>query len=347
MKITAKLNISTGFSIVMVLVIGLIVYLSYAEMDRVSHQEKTIQKIVNGVFELNNLANEYVLFHRERTWEQWYIRYDSLSELIQIEGFYTIEEKLLLKEMQQNHERSKSIFYRLVTDYESKEKSGQVIADATELEKRLIGHLFSSSLIMTSNAEQLIVINHKKLESAQKNISLALIFLISIAVMVIITSMFFIRRSIIKPIARLYEGSAIIGSGNLNYKVGIKAKDEIGKLSEAFNRMTDNLNVVTVSRDELSEEIKHRKQIEVELEKIIKKLKKALAKVKTLSGFIPICSHCKKIRDDKGYWTQVEEYVRDHTEAEFSHSLCPDCIKKYYPEYYNKLVLNEKNKRAK
>ncbi len=70
MKIAAKLKISTGFSIGMVLVIGLIVYLSYTEMDRVSHQEKTIQKMVNGVFELNNLTNEYVFSHRERTWKQ-------------------------------------------------------------------------------------------------------------------------------------------------------------------------------------------------------------------------------------------------------------------------------------
>ena len=111
--------------------------------------------------------------------------------------------------------------------------------------------------------------------------------------------------------------------------------------------MIQNLKETTISRDLLSDEVERRKQIEVVREKLIEELKEALAKVKTLSGFIPICSHCKKIRDDKGYWTQVEEYVRDHTEAEFSHSLCPDCIKKYYPEYYNKLVLNEKNKRAK
>ncbi len=97
---------------------------------------------------------------------------------------------------------------------------------------------------------------------------------------------------------------------------------------------------------ELADEEVTRKKIEKEKEKLIEELKEALAKVKTLSGFIPICSHCKKIRDDKGYWTQVEEYVRDHTEAEFSHSLCPDCIKKYYHEYYNKTVSNEKNKRV-
>jgi hypothetical protein len=54
--------------------------------------------------------------------------------------------------------------------------------------------------------------------------------------------------------------------------------------------------------------------------------------VKSLSGLLPICAGCKKIRDDKGYWSQVESYVQAHSEAKFTHGLCPDCIKKYYPE---------------
>ncbi len=60
----------------------------------------------------------------------------------------------------------------------------------------------------------------------------------------------------------------------------------------------------------------------------------AHAKVKTLSGMLPICSNCKDIRDDKGYWSQIEAYIRDHSEAEFSHSVCPDCAKQLYPEFY-------------
>ena len=63
-------------------------------------------------------------------------------------------------------------------------------------------------------------------------------------------------------------------------------------------------------------------------------LSKARNEVKILSGFLPICSHCKKIRDDKGYWTQVEAYIRNHSEAQFTHGICPECAKKFYPEYY-------------
>ena len=76
------------------------------------------------------------------------------------------------------------------------------------------------------------------------------------------------------------------------------------------------------------------KQTEESLWEVRDELLDALDKVKTLSGLLPICSYCKKIRDDKGHWNQIEAYLRDHSEANFSHGLCPDCAKKLYPEFY-------------
>jgi hypothetical protein len=61
-------------------------------------------------------------------------------------------------------------------------------------------------------------------------------------------------------------------------------------------------------------------------------LEAALSKIKTLSGLLPICSHCKKIRDDQGYWKQIEDYIQEYSDAEFSHSICQECAKKYYPD---------------
>ena len=71
---------------------------------------------------------------------------------------------------------------------------------------------------------------------------------------------------------------------------------------------------------------------EQQREMVISDLNKALSEVKKLSGLLPICSHCKKIRDDKGYWTQIESYIHEHSEAEFSHSICQECAKKHYPD---------------
>ena len=71
---------------------------------------------------------------------------------------------------------------------------------------------------------------------------------------------------------------------------------------------------------------------EEEREKLIHELQDALANVKTLRGLLPICSYCKKIRDDKGYWNRLESYIRDHSGAEFTHGICPECLKKLYPD---------------
>ena len=87
---------------------------------------------------------------------------------------------------------------------------------------------------------------------------------------------------------------------------------------------------------ESSLDITERKRAEEEREKLIQELQDALGKVKRLSGLLPICSSCKKIRDDNGYWNQIEAYIRDRSEAEFSHSICPECRKKLYPELYER-----------
>jgi PAS domain S-box-containing protein len=88
------------------------------------------------------------------------------------------------------------------------------------------------------------------------------------------------------------------------------------------------IGIVGVGRD-----ITERKQAEEQREKFIAELQEALDKIKTLKGLIPICACCKKIRDDQGYWNSVESYIKDHAEVEFTHGICPDCMKKLYPNY--------------
>lgn len=78
-------------------------------------------------------------------------------------------------------------------------------------------------------------------------------------------------------------------------------------------------------------DIRERKQAEEVRSLLIAELEGALEKVKALSGLLPICANCKKIRDDKGYWNQVEFFIQEHSDAQFTHSLCPECKKKLYP----------------
>ena len=85
-------------------------------------------------------------------------------------------------------------------------------------------------------------------------------------------------------------------------------------------------------------DIMESKRAELEREILIDKLQSALDEVKTLSGLLPICSACKKIRDDQGYWNQIEGYIQRHSEAQFSHSICPECANKMYgdQDWYKK-----------
>jgi len=87
-----------------------------------------------------------------------------------------------------------------------------------------------------------------------------------------------------------------------------------------------------VAAIETLHDITQRKQIEEERERLNVELKEAIEKIKTLTGLIPICAGCKKIRDDKGYWNQLEQYVEEHSDAVFSHGLCPECFQKYFSD---------------
>ncbi len=90
---------------------------------------------------------------------------------------------------------------------------------------------------------------------------------------------------------------------------------------------------MTIAVTVASKEITERKQAEEERERLILELKDAISKIRTLSGLLPICAACKKIRNDKGYWEQLETYISDRSDADFSHSICPECIKTLYPKF--------------
>lgn len=102
------------------------------------------------------------------------------------------------------------------------------------------------------------------------------------------------------------------------------------------NQRGDVVGLVSISRD-----ITDRKQMEIEREKLIKDLQDALGSVKTLTGLLPICAYCKKIRDDKGYWNQLEAYLGKYSSANFSHGICPDCANKMREEIEQERVARD------
>lgn len=90
------------------------------------------------------------------------------------------------------------------------------------------------------------------------------------------------------------------------------------------------------SNEFLGAEVEMRKEAQEEQEVLIGNLQTAMAEIRSLQGILPICSYCKKIRDDQGSWNQLESYIRKHSEVEFSHGICPDCKVKYYSDILKK-----------
>jgi CheY-like chemotaxis protein len=124
----------------------------------------------------------------------------------------------------------------------------------------------------------------------------------------------------------------------------VTAKNDLDNLHEAFsagamdyiNKPVKSVELLArvASALTLKKETDCRKLREVELRRSNEELQKALGEVKVLRGLIPICASCKKIRNDGGFWQQLEEYIGEHSEAEFSHGLCQPCLKKLYPGVY-------------
>lgn len=124
----------------------------------------------------------------------------------------------------------------------------------------------------------------------------------------------------------------------------VTAKNDLDNLHQAFsagamdyiNKPVKSLELLArvASAITLKKEMDCRKLRELELRRANDELQQALREVKVLRGLIPICASCKKIRNDGGFWQQIEEYIGEHSEAEFSHGICQPCLKKLYPGVY-------------
>lgn len=154
------------------------------------------------------------------------------------------------------------------------------------------------------------------------------------SVLIVLTALLlmgFILRRQLKPVSTIvedilkYSGKEIAADTFKERLVATREGYGAGgeKIATALIQMldvtTENMRQIEAANRDLSD--------------TVQKLEKSITEIKTLQGLLPICASCKKIRDDKGYWNQLESYIEDHSEAAFSHSICPDCMKALYPEY--------------
>jgi|GEM_PF-489239 len=129
----------------------------------------------------------------------------------------------------------------------------------------------------------------------------------------------FLGRILLRPLQAFSEAITAFGRGDSGARLPVQVHPELEHLARTFNTMADTIQG-------------HQENLEGLVKQRTLDLEQALADMKSLQGMIPICSYCKKIRDDGGSWWQLESYIQHHSEAEFSHGICPDCRKHHFPE---------------
>ncbi|MDI6729026.1 MAG: HAMP domain-containing protein [Thermodesulfovibrionales bacterium] len=332
MKIKTKLQIIIIFTIVVFTTIILLNLWWQKQADLLNKKEELVRELSFFVFERAQVRDEYLMYGEKRSKVQWFLMHKKLQELLdKMSGIFTDkDEKAILNSFTGFHNKTGKLFEQLIRHDESIAGSD---AASRELRERLVSQMMVSAHSQYLEGLKLQNIIGRKAEYQHELLHLYGNIAYGFLAVLIITFAVILIRAITHPLAKLQEGTKIIANGNLDYKVGTNAKDEIGQLSRAFDAMTENLKTITASRDELNREIEERKLAEQALERSNRELEQRLHEIKTLRGILPICSYCKKIRNDKGYWEQLEMYIHDHSEAEFSHGMCDDCAKKAMEEF--------------
>lgn len=155
-----------------------------------------------------------------------------------------------------------------------------------------------------------------------------------------------LSRRLSAPLVELASAAREVAGGDYSQRVKVRSNDELGVLEESFNTMSAEVGRAQATLrekvDELNREVSERRLVEMEREKLIVELRATMSEIKRLQGIIPICATCKKIRDDQGSWRQMEAYIRDHSEAEFSHGICPECLQKVEEELERDMAQQER-----
>lgn len=268
MKIKKGIQIVTIFTILVIIVVGLMLYSLFGKIENNQEQMIVSQQIKDGVFELNLLTYDYLIFNNERAIVQWHLKYNSLKYLIDKEHFEEKEKQVIIEQIHKDYDNLEIVFSRIVKIDENNITEGKGSIGDNELKTSLTSQLVISTLNVISGISRLNQIHILEVESSENTVYSIFSFLIIIIMAVFSINLFLFNKQFIDPITRLNNDTKIIGSGNLDHKVSMKLDNEIGDLSRAFDSMVGNLKEITASRDELNREIAQRQKAEETIRKM-------------------------------------------------------------------------------
>ena len=265
MKIKTKLHIIILCSLGIIVLASVTLMTAFRQINAAWQENAIANELTRGLFELGILTTDYVLHDGERAQAQWLMKHDSLTRLLNSAQFADPESQTILKQCRQNNQEIRNIFVGLA---QLQAERGKLPADAAvspELKQRFVGQLDARTQTMVSDASELAALSRHRATSARNQSTIVMLASVALIAVILIGISWLFDHGVVLPLERLQKDAAVIGSGNLNHKVGTGSRDEVGQLSRSFDEMTEKLKSVTVSRDELAVEIAERKRAQEEL----------------------------------------------------------------------------------
>jgi HAMP domain-containing protein len=193
--------------------------------------------------------------------------------------------------------------------------------------------------LIHGNGRYLVGIDMRADEVQNKLAELRLTGLLSLVASILLALLFalYLSRGLTRRIAALSAHCRELAMGNLASRIHGRSFDEFDDLAGAFNAMGDKIAAARAEQEKAIAALKRtRDGLEARVEERTRELRETIERMEVMRGLLPICASCKKIRDDKGYWNQLEHFISKHSEARFSHGICPDCAVKLYGKVFDK-----------
>jgi PAS domain S-box-containing protein len=251
------------FGIILV-ILAVSAIITHQELEKASEQERICANIAQGASELSYLSNDYLIYRESQQLKRWESRFASLSNQVASLNVGKPDQQALVRNIQANTRRLKEVFESVASAVGGPSRNRSAALDLPFLQVSW-SRMAVQSQGLVSDASRLSQLLHQQMDQLTEKRSVLMYVMVGLLGLFLLASYMLTYRRILKSITTLQAGTAVIGSGNLDFKIEEKKNDEIGDLSHAFNQMTTNLKEVTASKAELEREIAERKKAEEKL----------------------------------------------------------------------------------
>jgi PAS domain S-box-containing protein len=264
MRIRTQFIITMFLFGIILIVASISAIVTNQKVEIASEQEKVAKNIAEGASDLSYLADDYLIYRESQQIDRWQTKYTSFSGDVSKLKTCSPEQQVLLHNIQANTQRLRDVFDSVVSGSGSSTQNPGGIIDQATLQISW-SRISVQSQGLVSDASRLAQLQGDYAHQLQRANLAVILALIGVFVAYFFVNYLLVQRRTLKSIATLQSGTAVIGSGNLDFKFAVKKNDEIGDLSQAFNRMTADLKTVTASKTDLEKEIDERKKAEAEI----------------------------------------------------------------------------------